>query len=154
MLYPTTPPAADTANAERWLLGAAALNGMAALLHLAIMAGGPDWYRFFGAGEAMAQAAAAGAAYPGLVTLGITALLLLACAYALAAAGWLRPLPGMRALLTVVTAVYLLRGAAAFAVPFLPVTADTPFLVWSSLICLEMGLVHVVALIKRWPRVR
>lgn len=150
MLYSTNPPDPDTADAGKWLRGAAALSAAAALLHLAIIAGGERWYRFFGAGEAMAQDAAAGKLAPHLLTLAIAALLLLAAAYALAAAGDLRRLPLMRPALVTITALYLLRGMAVFAVPFMPVDAGTPFLVWSSLICLEFGVVHLVGLVKVW----
>jgi len=54
--------------AERALLCAGLLTGAAALLHVAIIVGGPAWYRFFGAGERMARLAARGSAYPTLVT--------------------------------------------------------------------------------------
>ena len=40
----------------------------AALLHILIIIGGPDWYRFFGAGEGMAQLAENGSMYPTVVT--------------------------------------------------------------------------------------
>ena len=36
------------------------LSAAASLLHLAVIAGGPAWYRFFGAGEGMAQMAERG----------------------------------------------------------------------------------------------
>jgi hypothetical protein len=40
------------------LAGAGSLA--ASILHLACIAGGPEWYRFFGAGERMARMAARG----------------------------------------------------------------------------------------------
>ena len=43
-----------------WLLIGGELSVVAALLHIACMFGGPDWYRFLGAGEGMARAAARG----------------------------------------------------------------------------------------------
>lgn len=46
-----------------WLIVGAVLSGVAALLHVAIVFGGASWYRFFGAGERMASAAAAGRLY-------------------------------------------------------------------------------------------
>ncbi|MCT7653981.1 hypothetical protein MBH78_02710 [Oceanimonas sp. NS1] len=45
---------------------------LAALLHLAVIAGGPDWYRFFGAGEQMAKLAEQSSWYPALLTLMIS----------------------------------------------------------------------------------
>jgi hypothetical protein len=47
----------------------AVLSAVAALLHLGIIAGGPAWYRFFGAGERFARAAAQRKWYPALVAI-------------------------------------------------------------------------------------
>ena len=43
-----------------WLVTGGILSALAALLHLAVIAGGPDWYRFVGAGEEMARMAEQG----------------------------------------------------------------------------------------------
>jgi hypothetical protein len=93
-----------------WLVGAGLLSAAAALLHLAIIVGGPDWYRFFGAGEGMARMAEQGSARPTLITLGIAAVLAIWAAYAFAGAGLLPRLPLLRTALVAITAVYLLRG--------------------------------------------
>ncbi|MEO7157093.1 MAG: hypothetical protein ABI039_06005, partial [Vicinamibacterales bacterium] len=60
---------------DRVLLIGGVLTGAAALLHVAIILGGPAWYRFFGAGERMAQLASRGSAYPTLVTAAIAGVL-------------------------------------------------------------------------------
>src|SRR3546814_7186468 len=52
-----------------WLIIGGWLSVAAALLHIACIFGGPDWYRFFGAGEGMARAAARGDLRPKLITL-------------------------------------------------------------------------------------
>ena len=44
-----------------YLLIGAVLSFVASILHILIIIGGPGWYRFFGAGEKFASAAAAGA---------------------------------------------------------------------------------------------
>lgn len=75
---------------NRWLVVGGSLSALAALLHVAVVVGGPDWYRFFGAGEAMAQGAERGSLYPPLVTLAIAAILGIWSAYAFAGAGLLR----------------------------------------------------------------
>jgi hypothetical protein len=75
------------------LAAGALLSAVAALLHLGIIAGGPAWYRFFGAGERFARAAAEGRWYPTVVTLGIAAVLFIWSAYALAGAGVVTRLP-------------------------------------------------------------
>ena len=65
-----------------WLMIGGALSVAAALLHIACLIGGPDWYRFFGAGEGMARAAARGDWQPTLITLAISTVLLIWAAYA------------------------------------------------------------------------
>jgi hypothetical protein len=57
-----------------WLISSGILSGIAALMHIAIIIGGPDWYRFL-AGEGMARAAAQGRMMPTLITHGIAMML-------------------------------------------------------------------------------
>ncbi|MCS0629517.1 hypothetical protein NX786_09240 [Telluria mixta] len=128
----------------------ALLSAVAALLHLGIIAGGPAWYRFFGAGERFARAAAEGRWYPTVVTLGIAAVLFIWSAYALAGAGVVTRLPLLKAALVGITAVYLVRGIAFAPLVVAKGGAITPFVVWSSLICFGYGVVHLVGLVQRW----
>lgn len=132
----------------------ALLSASAAVLHLLIILGGPDWYRFFGAGERFAVAAANGHHYPALVTTAIATVLGVWSAYALSGAGGIPPLPFLRTVLVGVATIYVVRGLA-FA-PALLATGKsiTPFVLWSSAICLAIGLVHVVGLVQRWPALR
>lgn len=133
------------------LLLAAALSALAALAHIGVVLGGPSWYRFFGAGEGMARMAASGSWYPATITLGIALVLAGWSAYAASAAGVLPALPLLRAVLVAITAVYLLRALAGFVLAaFAPGGNGPAFWVWSSLICLVIGLVHAVGLTKRW----
>jgi hypothetical protein len=129
----------------------AALSAIAALLHLGIIAGGPRWYRFFGAGERFARAAAQRKWYPTLVTLGIAAVLGAWAAYALAGAGVIGALPMLKWALVTITAVYLIRGLAYAPLVRAKGGGITPFVVWSSLICFMYGLVHLLGLVQRWP---
>lgn len=62
---------------RRWLILGGILSALAAVLHVAVIVSGPPWYRFFGAGEAMARAAERGSFTPALVTLAIAAMLML-----------------------------------------------------------------------------
>lgn len=133
-----------------WLIVAAALSTVAALLHVAIVLGGAPWYRFFGAGESMASAAEAGRAYPAIVTLGIAGVLALWAAYALSGAGLLAALPFLKWCLAAITAVYLLRGLAVFPFFLFAREQATPFLVWSSVICIGYGVVHLVGIMQVW----
>ena len=132
------------------LAGGALLSFIAALLHLGIIAGGPAWYRFFGAGERFARAAAQGRWYPAIVTLGIAAVLCAWSAYALAGAGVIGPLPLSKAALVAITAVYLVRGTAFAPLVLAQGGRITPFVVWSSVICFGYGVVHLLGLVQRW----
>jgi len=133
-----------------WLIIAAGLSAIAALLHIAIIIGGAPWYRFFGAGEGMASAAAAGRWYPAIVTAGIALVLSVWAAYALSGAGVIQPLPLLKLGLCVITAIYLVRGLAV--VPLLAISREkaTPFLLWSSAICCGYGAVHLLGLTQVW----
>lgn len=42
-------------NGSHQLVIAGSMSFISSLLHIAIILGGPDWYRFFGAGEQMAK---------------------------------------------------------------------------------------------------
>jgi hypothetical protein len=135
-----------------WLVAAGLLSAGAAILHLAVIAGGADWYRFFGAGERMAQLAEQGSVRPALVTLGIAFMLALWSVYALAGAGLVPRLPLMRTALVLISAVYLLRGLVLL--PALAVHGGRidPFLLWSSLIVLVFGITYAVGTWRAWPR--
>ena len=138
-------------DVNRMLVLAAALSALAALLHVAVIAGGSDWYRFFGAGERMARLAEARSVVPAVVTLGIALILAAWSVYAASAAGLLRPLPLTAAALVAITAVYVLRGPALVPVALMP-ALRTSFNLWSSAICLAIGLVHAVGLWQVWKR--
>ncbi len=132
------------------LVVAAALSAIAALLHVGIVIGGAPWYRFFGAGERMAGAAAAGRVYPTIVTLGIATVLALWSAYALSGAGVIAPLPLLRLALIAITGIYLARGLAIVPLLVFARSRSTPFLLWSSLVCIIYGAVHLLGLSQVW----
>jgi hypothetical protein len=136
-----------------WLIVGGCLSAAASLVHIACIFGGPNWYRFFGAGEPIAQAAERGSWVPPLMTLGIAAVLAIWAAYAFAGAGLIRRLPLMRTALVAISAIYLLRGAMLF----MPATFNRPdlspaFMFWSSLIVLVYGVVYAVGTWRAWPR--
>jgi putative oxidoreductase len=144
---------------RRWLLSGALLTGVASLLHLAIILGGPDWYRFFGAGERLAGLAARGEFYPTVVTAGIAAVLGVWMLYALSGAGMIRRLPFLRLALVLIAAVYLARGA--LGIPMV-LFADDPyanelrarmaFMIVTSAICIGLGLCYAVGAAQVWRR--
>lgn len=133
-----------------WLIAAAVLSGAAALLHLGCIVGGPDWYRFFGAGEGMARAAARGDLRPTLITLGIAAVLAVWAAYAASGAGLIPRLPLLRTALVAITAVYLLRAIAFLPLHYWRPQHSDAFAIWSSAIVLVYGVVHLIGVLRAW----
>ena len=131
------------------------LSFLASAMHLAIIVGGPSWYRFFGAGEGMATLAEQGLWQPTIITLSISAVLAIWGAYAWSAAGFFPELPLLKLALVLITLVYLLRGALGLFAPLVSdhpqITQNSPsFWIWSSLVCLAFGLVHLKGLMDKW----
>ncbi|MEP7453657.1 hypothetical protein [Phyllobacterium sp. SB3] len=133
------------------LLVGAGLSMIAALAHLAVIIGGPSWYRLFGAGEKLARAAEAGRLYPAIITICIALVLMVWAAYALSGAGMIQPLPFLRLALCAITFIYLARAMAGPLV-LAGTGRNRRFITVSSLICLGFGLVHLVGLIQVWDR--
>lgn len=127
------------------------LSAIAALLHVGIIIGGPAWYRFFGAGEAMATMAERGEIRPTVITLAIAAVLFSWALYAFSGAGLIMRLPLLNYGLAAISAVYLLRGLALVPIYFFRPDIMNAFWVWSSLICLGYGVVHAVGTWRAWP---
>jgi hypothetical protein len=137
---------------NNWLLAAGGLNAIAAALHVGCVFGGPPWYRVFGAGEAMARLAARGSPTPALYAFAIAAVLCGWSAYAFSGAGALPRFPFLRPVLVAICAVYLVRAAA---LPALLAYATGPgrsaaFMIWSSVIVLVYGVVHVIGIATSW----
>lgn len=137
-----------------WLLAAGWLSMAAALLHIGCIIGGPDWYRFFGAGEGIARAAERGEWTPALMTLGIATILAIWGAYAFSAAGWWPRLPLLRTGLVVIAAIYLLRALMFVPLHFARPQHTDAFAIWSSLIVLVYGIAYALGTWKAWPALR
>ncbi len=132
------------------LLIGGTLSITAALAHVAIIIGGPDWYRFFGAGEGMAKMAERGELYPTLITLAIATVLFTWGLYAFSGAGLIMKLPLVKYALMAITAAYLLRGLAFIPIYLFRPDIMSPFWVWSSLICLTFGITHALGTWRAW----
>jgi len=139
-------------------LGAQALalagvaTALASVAHLACIALGAPAYRFMGAGERMARAAAAGKIQPTLVTLAIASVLLVWALYAFSGAGIAPRLPFTQVALLLISAVFLAR---AVAFPFLrPVFPENSTTFWwvSSGICLVLGVLYAVGAAALWAK--
>ena len=143
----------------RLLLSGGALTGVASLLHVGIILGGPDWYRFFGAGERMARLAARGSIYPTVITACIALVLGLWMLYALSGAGVIRRLPFLRPALVLIASIYLARGILGVpAVLFMEdpylnqLRAKMTFMLFSSAICICLGLCYAAGAAAVWRR--
>lgn len=120
-----------------------------AVLHVAIIFGGPDWYALFGAPEALVRMARAGNARAPISCLVIAAVLACWAAYAFSGTGHLRRLPFLRPVLGLIAAVLILRGLL-----FVPLLLWRPdalgnicschgvdrFIVVTSILCLVLGV--------------
>ncbi|GGP50750.1 hypothetical protein GCM10009347_17200 [Shewanella algicola] len=137
------------------LVIAGCLSLFAALLHISCIFGGPDWYSFFGAGENMAQMAAAGDTYPTIVTLIIAAMLCVWGLYAFSGAGLIVKLPLLKTCLVLITAVYLIRGLAGLIVPFFtsaPEIHQNSMAFWlvRSIVCCIYGIYYLLGTRQLW----
>lgn len=130
------------------------LSVVASLLHIGCIIGGPDWYRFFGAGEQMATMAEQGSMTPTLLTLGIAVILAIWAAYAFSGAGLLPRLPLLRTGLVTISAIYLLRGLALIPALIINRGDVMPFVLWSSLVVLVYGLAYAIGTWQAWPNLR
>ena len=133
-------------QANYLLLWGGSLSLLAGLLHIAIIIGGADWYRFFGAGERLSTLAANGSLVPGVLAAGMALLLFLWAAYAFAGAGIISPLPLLKPALISISVIYLVRGLALIPATIFQPDRVTNLIIWSSLVCLVMGLSYAIGI--------
>lgn len=137
------------------LITGGSLSIAASLLHLLIIMGGPDWYRFFGAGEGMAQLAERGSLYPSIVTSCITVVLFIWGLYAFSGAGLIRRFPVLKLALGAIALIYISRGVLGIPLvmfmehPYANELANKmTFMVISSLVSLGIGLFYGAGLYR------
>jgi hypothetical protein len=144
-------------NQNLWLQWAAALTVAAALMHVLMLLGGPEWYRWFGAGERMVTMAAQGHWFPPVLTSMITLVLFSWAAYAWSGAGMMCRLPAISAALALVSLVFYLRALAGLWLVHAPPSVDPyfielqqrPLFLWgSSLYCLVLATCYSMGLLK------
>lgn len=138
-------------SARDWLIAAAVMSGVASLLHLACIVGGPDWYRSLGAGERMAQLAARGRPGPTVITLGIAGVLAVWGLYALSAAGIVARLPLLRLALILISTVLIARALGGPLMQRWRPDLSLTFLYGSSAIVLVYGLTFAIGTWLVWP---
>jgi len=140
------------------LVIAGILCAIGALLHLATIIGGPDFYRFMGAGEGMAQMAEDGLAYPTIVTSMIALILFTWSAYAFSGVGVIIRLPLLKTGLVLISTILMIR--AIFGIVFMFITIEHPYLIElqarpmfmmvTSSICLIFSLFFIIGTYKQW----
>jgi hypothetical protein len=139
-----------TINGQPVLVTAAWMCIVAALLHFGCILGGPDWYRFLGAGEDIARAAERGAWMPSILAFSIGSILLVWAAYAFSGAGFVDRLPLLRTALVLITTVLLLRALAYFVRDQWRPDLSQEFMMWSSLIGLLLGVFFAMGTWQAW----
>lgn len=139
-------------DSNKFLLVAALFCVLAALAHAGCIVFGADWYRFFGAGEQMAQMAEQGLWYPTIVTSGIVVILLIWAFYGLSGSGAIKPLPLTRLALVVIAGIFFLRGVSF--VGLMPMFPENSLTFWfvSSGICLFIGGLFAVGIFQQWSK--
>jgi hypothetical protein len=124
----------------------------ASLLHLGCIIGGPNWYRFFGAGEQIARMAERGHWYPPVVTLVIATILAGWAVYAFSAAGKISRLPLVRTALIAIAFVLIARSAFAFIpAAWPPENWTLAFVATTSAICFVLGAIFAIGTWRAWP---
>ena len=135
---------------QKLLVAGGLLSLLASLIHVGVIIGGPDWYRFFGAGEDMANMAEKGYFYPTLITIGIALVLAIWGWFAFAGAGLVWKPPLLRTGLIVISSIYLARGLILLPMALLIPEKINNFAIWSSLIVLVYGLFYAAGTWKAW----
>lgn len=139
-------------DSNKYLVTAALCCVAAALAHVGCIVFGADWYRFFGAGEQMAQMAEQGLWYPTIVTSVIIVLLFIGALYGLSGSGVLNRLPLIRLALVAITGVFLIRGVSFVGLmPMFPENSLT-FWIVSSGICLFIGGLFAIGTFQQWSK--
>ena len=136
--------------ANPWLAAGGGLSGAAALVHLAIIAGGPRWYDFFGAGPRMVRLAEQGSPTATVITLGIAGILAVWAAFAVSGAGVIPRLPLLKFVLIAISAVYLVR-ALGYIPALLATGAPVGTIAWvRAAIRLVYAVVHIIGTQQLW----
>jgi hypothetical protein len=137
---------------NKLLIIAALFSASAAIVHLGCIIFGANWYRFFGAGEQMAQLAEQGHWYPTVVTSVIFIILSIWSLYGLSGAKVIRQLPLIRLVLIIISSIFIIRGLAFYWL--MPMFPENSFTFWltSSGICLTIGSLYAAGTFQTWSQ--
>lgn len=123
---------------------AALLTLCAALLHFVCVFWGANGFRFLGAGKSIVQMVERGHWYPNFTAIAVGLILTVCATYAFFAAKGIQVLPFTKLILSLVAAVFLIRG---LAFPWLKskfVGNSDLFWYISSAFCLVLGSLYAV----------
>lgn len=123
---------------------AALLTFSAALLHFVCVFWGANGFRFLGAGKSIVQMVERGHWYPNFTAIAVGLILTVCATYAFFAAKGIQLLPFTKLILSLVAAVFLIRG---LAFPWLKskfVGNSDLFWYISSAFCLILGSLYAV----------
>lgn len=145
-------------NSEnKYLVLAGCSSFSIAFLHIVIIIGGGDWYRFFGTGEKMAEMAENGSLYPVVITMAIVLIFTIFGIYAFSGAGLIRKIPLTKAALIFISCFYLTRGIGSIPLilfvehPSLrEIGTKIGFIFVSSIVSLIVGLLYAIGTLKCW----
>jgi hypothetical protein len=142
-----------------YLITGGILSFSIAILHIAIIIGGEEWYRFFGAGEELAIMARSGSITPALLTSVIVIVFTIWGFYAFSGAGIIRKIPFPRLVLVIISAIYMFRGimgipAIIFSDSryFQEFSDSTTFILITSILSLVCGLLYTIGAWQVWSR--
>jgi hypothetical protein len=125
---------------------AALLTFCAALLHFVCVFWGTNGFRFLGAGKSIVQMVERGHWYPNFTAIAVGLILTVCATYAFFAAKGIQVLPFTKLILSLVAAVFLIRG---LAFPWLKskfVGNSDLFWYISSAFCLILGSLYAVGI--------
>lgn len=134
---------------NKYLLSGGTFSILVALLHIAIIFGGPDWYRFWGAGEQIATMEENGSLLPDILTFLLVILFLICGLYTYSGAGLIRRLTLLKTGLVTISSIYTIRGLLLVIDIFGPEKL-TIFMLWTSIISFIAGLTHFIGAKQVW----
>lgn len=123
---------------------AALLTFCAALLHFVCVFWGAKGFRFLGAGKSIVQMVERGHWYPNFTAIAVGLILTVCATYAFFAAKGIQVLPFTKLILSLVAAVFLIRGLAFPLLKSKFVGNSDLFWYISSAFCLILGSLYAV----------
>jgi len=142
---------------KQWLILGGSISIALSLLHIVVIFGGTPAYRYFGAGEEIAELAISGSILPALLTLFIATILALWGLYAFSGAGLIRRLPLLRLGLVIISSIYILRGTGVIPQVIWVIVAPQSIALREivfSLVSLFTGIVYLIGTISSRERLK